>query len=263
MHRRVIPVFFLVTVWTISGCGTNSYKAYNHVDQAAREHIKSVDVYVAVPQDSISLDIKRSRLVDTPGIEGTYDWYAMFVVDAIIDAYRGLGTIEHVTTLSYSIGDYSYSDALSRELDKQLAEIDWLHANEVELENNIEEDWYKEKYYKSTASAVMFVEIEYIVTRNLNAIETRVKLHLLPKDNELLSYRESTTGGGKAISYRNNIYRHTEIFYSPLPTNGTPSENVAALSRNNGELLKNALEESAEKVAREISAIIRLDERGE
>lgn len=231
---------------------------HNHIDQAAREHFDEVQAYLAVPQDEIYAEIDRSQTAAAAG-----GGLLFAIIDSAVDNSRTKSAEELIKPIRNNLIDYDYAQILKTNIESKITTIDWLNVKQLELERSIGDNRIINKMEKSNASAVLFITAEYKIAPDFDAIQTNVALIMFPNVKALKNFSEKLDNNEDPTDKTDNIYRNDIVVNIPLGSSGNKASNAQKLSESNSAKLREALDESANRVAMRILEDILLDEKSD
>ena len=252
MKMKIIHLAVMaLSVAYFSGCAP---LPYNHLEQDAHAFINETDVVLAVPQEEIYGDIESSNLTAAAG-----GGLLFALIDAMVESSRASNAEEAVTPVRDKLLDYDYAQVLAEEINNQIQTIEWLSADDVQLERSTNDTWVTDKVSSSSASAILLMTARYHLTPNLDSVETMVSLRMYPNSNSLEEYKEKQDVDKDVISGTDNIYRNDLTASTVLFSGSTKDANRLSLESDDGTKLKDALDKNAKKIARMIYQDLNID----
>lgn len=255
MSRKLKLFVVLAPVILTTACAG---LGHNHIDQAAREHFDEVQAYLAVPQDEIYAEIDRSQTAAAAG-----GGLLFAIIDAAVDNSRTKNAEELLQPIRDNLIDYDYAQTLQAKIESQITTINWLKVKQVELERSIGDDRIMNKIEQSSASAVLFITADYKIKPDFGALQTNVALIMFPNVDALKNFKEKLDNNENPADQADNIYRNEIVVTIPLGSSGDKESNAIKLSESNSAKLRDALDESADRVALRIREDILLDEKSD
>jgi hypothetical protein len=246
-----IRVGALLLILLITGC---SSLPHNHLEKNARIHIKETDIVLAVAQEEIIGEIESSNAAAATGggLLGA-------LIGVMIDNSRAKKAEKAVTPVRDKLIDYDYANILANELDEKIKQVDWLKANNLQLERSINNTWVNDKVNATSASAILLMQAKYYFTPDLSALQTEVALMMFPNTAALNEYKEKADVKADVIESNDNIYRNNIISSTTLFEGKSKKENQLELEKGDGTNIKEALHKNAKEIAIKIYEDLNMD----
>jgi len=207
-------------------------------------------------QNEVGADIKTSQL--SKYIQG-------HIVPVLFDI--GLNTVrtknakKHVTPIRETLSDYDFTADIREEFNQALAESSLEGADELKVLRYEPAGFRPAFISRSTADAVMFVDVSYAFTPKFDNLNVSSEVMLYPI-NPLLSPYKEKPDTDRYIEYSDNIYRNGFLASIPmdLGEDAKTSERAAAWAALSEEELLEKLQDAASKLAVSIAADLSVDE---
>lgn len=219
----------------LSGCATTGR---THVDSTALKSIDHVEIHLGVAQAEIRPSIKRSNL--TAGAGGGLLWAA---IDASLNESRTKEAETMIRPLRDTLIDYDFNKTFENYAGGALKDLDWLNNADVKLDTGDISAEYMKSFDDKDNDAVIFVTTDYYVSADYKTIRLLCHLSVFPNNINLYRYRRSRAASSSRLSTDNAMYDNRYIVEAMMPASkGTPEQNLKDLTKNDGALVKRALD---------------------
>ena len=223
--RSHVSLYTLVLV-LLTGCATPPYQySEKHIETAARPHFSSLDTYLAVGQKEIYADIVKSQ---TAAVMGGGLLWAMIDGSADNESVRRAETL--IQPIRDNLLDFDFAEYLRAEINRSLADIQWLNAREVVLERTTDPERYSSGFSNSDAAAVLFINADCRLSPKFDFLQTRADLIMFPKDKRLYAAKEDAAVDDEEnpVEQADSIYREEVVVTKSLGTAGLDISQAAA-----------------------------------
>jgi hypothetical protein len=235
----------LLVGMVLTGCASTSHHG---LDPAARPHLDPIAVHFTIPQFELDADI------DAAGAGYLIGGIVGGLVNMAIQNQRAEEAGRLLGPIRNQLIDYDHTDALKSLILSHLESIDWFKIGSIELHRNTDEDRYPKVLETSTSAAVAFIDAEYRLTSEFDAVRTKVSMVMFPRAAALEHYRKAMPDTDvKQFNLNTNIYRNTFEITTPVAHGADKDENAAALSQPGSPVVRDALEKNALEIARRIA----------
>ncbi|MFO1340957.1 MAG: hypothetical protein U1F53_22510 [Burkholderiaceae bacterium] len=182
---------------------------------------------------------------------------ALGAVDATVNAERAKVAEETIRPLKDEIVDVKVDQLITEATSKALKSVPGMQVASLALTTQVENKAYEEVFQASTANGVMFVNIDYHISKDFSTLEVTARGLLYPR-----STAARTAAGLPAtaptneplLAPKNAAYRASVAYQLQLPLKGaTPQAYVDAWKANGASLLRNGLATGSNEVARLIA----------
>ncbi len=244
-------------VFLTSACATSIPP--NHIDRAARSHFDAVDTYLVVRQPEIVAGQIKTHI--SGGYElGFLEMMALASVEDTINRQSQAHAESLVAPIRDSLHGYDFAEALAKEMNAKIGEIEWLNSKDLVLTRQSEKDFLLKKCESSHSSAILFIGAQYWISPDLSHVNTQVKSIMFPNIAALEVYKAKMDGNQNPVDQTDNIYRSQFRVHVPLKVEGLVKDRVGKLTRNKGEKVRSALAQCAVKAAEYFALDIERDE---
>lgn len=258
MHHLVKFMIVAAVTLVMSAC-VSAPPPGHHIDQAARPHLETVDTYLVVQQDNI---VAGKLWIDVSGGHGLgfFPISTIRAIDQSTEEKSAAYSESLIAPIRDAIKDYDFAEVLTNDLNNSLGEIEWLHTADVVLLRDREDDLFLKKHKTARASATLFIEVQYVISPDLNHVSVSVEATIFPKTKDLEDYKAKLDGNENPVDETDNLYLSRFRVNIPLKEEGLVKDRVNGLIRNYGEKVKSALTQCAAMVAEYLGQDIERDE---
>ena len=259
MNTHHLVKFMIVAAVTLVMSACVSSPTRHHIDQAARPHLETVDTYLVVQQDNI---LAGKLWIDVSGGQqlGFLPILTIRAIDQSTEEKSAAYSESLIAAIRDAIKDYDFAEVLTNDLDNSLGEIEWLNTADVVLLRDREDDLILKKHKTACASATLFIEVQYVISPDLNHVSASVEATMFPKTKALEGYKAKVDGNENPVDATDNLYSSRFRVNIPLKEEGLVKDRVNGLIRNSGETVKSALTQCATMVAEYLGQDIERDE---
>ncbi len=252
-RRAVLPVLFS---FALVGCA--GMRVSQPLSRSVAPAIQPVDVKVGIKQPELYAAFEPSAAGATaavvcgsiPGLGillAAACGGAMGAVDANVNASRAKVADELVRPLKDEIVDLKFDQLMSESLKTSLQRVPGMQLSDVAVTKTVDGKAYEESFRASKSSAVMYVNVEYRLSKDFSTLEILALGNIYPR-----SAPARTAAGLPAaipadaqdalLSVNNTVYRVDLVYSAKLPTQGaSPSDHVAAWKADSARLLRSSL----------------------
>lgn len=239
-EARFLAILFAGLV--LSGCASTPHHG---LDPAARPHLEQVDVHFTIPQYELEADINAAGagyLIG--GIVGG-------LVNMAIEKERAAESSRLIGPIRDQLINYDHTDALKSLIVSNLEGIDWFNIGSIELHRHSDEERYPTVLESSEAAAVAFIDADYRMTPQFDAISTRVSIIMFPRATALEPFRKQMFALVEdKFDLNTNIYRNTFEVTTVVAHGEDKEENASSLGQPGATIVRDALEKNAVEISR-------------
>ena len=237
----------LLSALLLSACA--SVPAHEALAPDVRDRIASTDVVVPISQSEIYVYVPPSNMAAAGASAGLIGALVMAAADAGVDSVRTSKAERAVRPLRDALIDYKFDAALQADLQSQLAQVPWIHADKVHLLKSVTSDSMDAALTASKDDAVLFASTDYRLSNDGDVLTMTVNAALYPNSDALRALKPAKSRGAKTQA-ANALYHNTVSFEYRLP-NATDDRdrNIALWDTNGGAPARTALNTGAAKLA--------------
>jgi len=179
-------------------------------------------------------------------------------MDASINASRAKAADETIRPLKDQIVDMQFDQMMNNAVAGALQNVPGMSVTSVVVTKTVEDKAYEETFRASKSNGVMFVNVDYHLTKDFSTLEVSARGLLYPR-----SVSARTSAGlptdlppapQPALALQNTAYRANVFYHVKLPVKAAePGAYIAAWQADNAVLLRNGLENGTAEVARLLS----------
>ncbi|WP_124540132.1 hypothetical protein [Piscinibacter terrae] len=181
---------------------------------------------------------------------------ALGAVDATVNASRAKTADEIVRPLKDETVDAKFDQLLTDAIGKSLQGIPKFQVSGTTLTKTVDPKAYEETFRASTASAVMFVNVDYHVSPDFSTLQVTARGLVYPRSSAARTAAglaaELPAPGKDPVLAPNTAAYHVDVAYhAKLPVQATaPADYVAAWKADNARLLRAGMNDGAAQVGR-------------
>ncbi len=181
---------------------------------------------------------------------------AMGAVDATVNASRAKAADEMVRPLKDETVDAKFDQILTEAIGNSLQGAPKLRFSGVALTKTVDDKAYEETFRASTSAAVMFVNVDYHVSRDFSTLEMTARGLVFPRSAAArtaagLAPELPAPGKDPVLPLKSAAYRLDVAYHAKLPvTANAPADYVALWKADHARLLRAALNDGALQLGR-------------
>jgi len=185
-RRAAMPALILIA---LAGCaGQNS----RHAGKDVVGTLQPIDVTLGVKQPELYADFEPSTAGQAaaagcgavPGIGLLLAMAcggAAGAMDATVNSARAKAADEVIRPLKDELVDVAFDKMLSESLEKELRAVPGMQMSTFAVTKTVENKAYEERFLASTATGVMFINIDYHISRDFSALQASASALLYPR----------------------------------------------------------------------------------
>ncbi|MDQ7048450.1 MAG: hypothetical protein Q9M92_02480 [Enterobacterales bacterium] len=245
----------IVALLMITGCSVNAIRPF---PDTAESKVVQSDILVNVSQQEIYAEIDRSNTTAAMG-----GGLLFALIDSAIDASRADDAEEYIQPVKESLFNYSFDKKIKDVLDENLANILWLHSQPAVILNDASSKTTNEKYSQSKSDIVMVTNLDYHLSPNLSQLIVSGSVSAYPKTSELIELRNNYFKKVPKIkkdrlavdNFDTTLYYNKFYITYRIKSDGAEEAIGFAYkwSKNEGQVIKQALDQSIECMAKMIA----------
>ncbi len=172
------------------------------------------------------------------------------LIDAGVDSSNAGTAEEAIKPLRNALVDFNFDAQMQGELQAAFSQLDWLNAGNYRVVREVTDANLDEILAASTASAVLFVTMDYNINWSGDAVTVNMRPYLFPKSPELEAMIENPDTSGPKTHSLNALYRNVFTFRDRAPNATDVREtNLVIWEANSGAAMRNSLKHGARKLA--------------
>lgn len=176
-------------------------------------------------------------------------------VDASVNAERAKTADEIVRPLKDEVVDVKFDDMMSAALEQALRGVPGMKVSALAVTKTVEPKAYEESFRASTSNGVMFVNIDYRISRDFSTLEISASGQIYPRSAEarkVAGLPEVLPAANEpALGLQNSAYRSNVFYHLQVPEKAaTPAGHVAEWKADGARLLHLGLKNGTAEVAR-------------
>jgi hypothetical protein len=175
-------------------------------------------------------------------------------VDAKVNAERAKAADEIVRPLKDAIVDVKFDEMMSGALAKSLGGVPGMKIAVLNTTKTVEDKAYEETFRASTSNGVMFVNIDYHVSRDFSTLDISARSLIYPRSvtaRTAAGLPAELPTGEPLLAIKNSAYRTSAFYHLKLPVQAaTPAEYVDAWKAENARMLRLGLDKGTAEVSR-------------
>lgn len=175
--------------------------------------------------------------------------------DASINAERAKVADETIRPVKDLLVDIKFDELMNTALSNELRAIPGVRIDNFAATKNVSPKAYEEAYRASTAKGVMFITVDYHLSRDFRELSVTASSALYPRE---LSEPNGSTGDRRFATTESMLADsraalRSKVSYQlrlPLPAKTTPEENVAAWRADGARAIRLGLQNATAELAR-------------
>lgn len=177
-------------------------------------------------------------------------------IDAKVNAERAKAADELVRPLKDQIVDLQFDQMMNEAVSNALKQVPGMSVAGVAVTKTVDDKAYEATYRDSKSNGVMFVNVDYHITKDFSALEVSARGLVYPRSTSartvagLPGELPAPNANLGTLALQNAAYRADVYYHVTLPTQPTPAEYVAAWQADNAALLRVGLQNGTTQVAR-------------
>lgn len=264
MHAYCRAALAVLFPFTLVGCAGLT-PTQNMAPNVAKA-VQPVDVTVGIKQPELYADWEISRAGQAAAVScGSIPGLGILLagvcggvagaMDATVNSERAKAADETIRPLKDQIVDVQFDTMMKDAVTKALKDVASISLSGVVVTKTVDDKAYEEAFRASKANGVMFVNVDYHISKDFSELEVSVRGLLYPR-----SEAARTTAGlpaalpsanGAALVLQNSAYRADVFYHFKLPVKSAESAAlVATWSADNARLLRTGLQNGTTAVAR-------------
>lgn len=181
---------------------------------------------------------------------------AFGAVDASVNASRAKDADAIVRPLKDSLVDLSFDELAQGKLTEALKGVQGMQTASLTVLKKTDNKSYDETFRASTASAVMFVNVDYHLSKDFSTLEVSARSQLYPRSAAARSAAglpAALAADVSPLNLQGSAYRRDVHYQIKLPASPTSAAYVAAWNADNARLMRNGLTSATTELARLLS----------
>ncbi|WP_151637770.1 hypothetical protein [Noviherbaspirillum aerium] len=228
--------------------------------------IQPLDLHVGIKQHEVYAEFEHSNLGAgavacgaVPGLGlllAAACGGALGAMDTSINADRAKVADEMVRPLKDMTVDARFDQLLHDTISKSLQGVPKMQFAHVALTKSVDDKTIEQTFRASTSNAVMFVILDYHLSRDFSSVEVSANGFLYPRSTSArtaagLSAQSAEEDKGRVLRADQAAYRVEVTYRGVLPSVApTPEGNIEMWKANNASLLRKAISDGATQVGR-------------
>lgn len=247
--------------------------------------IQPVELKIGVSQPELYADFELSRAGQTAGAAcGAVPGLGILLaaacggiagaMDASINASRAKAADETIRPLKDEIVDLKFDQLMSESVSKSLRVVPGMQLADVAVTKTVNDKAYEESFRASTSNAVMFVNVDYHLSKDFSTLQVLARGLVYPRSatartaaglsavlpavnsppapNSVSSAEEPMEE--PVLSLKNTVYRASVIYQTKLPIKAEAAPDyIAAWKADGARLLRAGLQDGITQVSRLLS----------
>ena len=246
MQITIPSAMALACALMLCACATTPPPDSEPLVAAARDNIASTEIVAPVKQSELYIYVAPSS---DPGSE-----LIGALIVAAVDSHNASKVETAIKPLRDAMIDYSFDNALKKDLSADLSPVKWLNVSDVRVIRDGTQTGMDQAVGDSKHAAVLVVQADYQLDWFAKTMTVNIWTDLYGKDAKLAPYRPPTGDPKHAASQANAIYYNHFWNEVSLPDAGQDRDaNIRPWSADGGKRARAALDDLAAKVAADLS----------
>ena len=231
--------------------------------------IQPVDVKIGIKQPELYASFEPSRAGQSaaaacgaiPGLGillAAACGGAAGAMDASINATRAKAADETIRPLKDELVDLKFDQLMNESVTKSLQGVPGMQLSAVGVTKTVDDKTYEELVRASTSNAVMFVNVDYHISKDFSTLDVSARGLVYPRSASARSAAGFPVDlplpdnpQEKVLDLKNTVYRVSVFYHAKLPIQAEDSSAyIAAWKANNGQLLRSGLLDGTAHVTR-------------
>ena len=205
---RPLVIMILFSSLLMSGCAT---KPFNYMQPEVRGKIESVDTILVIAQHEIIPKIETSNIATNTG-----GGLIFALMDVAIEQNRLTQAEKNIQPIRDGLIDYDFDGRLKNKVQETLRGIKWLQNKTLTITKDASQENTNKIYQESSASAVLFIFINYNITLSSGELASNFSMSIFPKSKILMQFKEESGSMHNPLKNTDNIFKSHGSTYTSV-----------------------------------------------